>query len=145
MKLSDLKTRVQVYLRDLRGNKFTDQILTSFLREAVDRIRSYSVFSDMPYPDDIVEVSFLPERYHYLLAVYASSRLFELDNDYYQATQRRNEFEHIFLNDLIPKIEAGEIIIKDSFGNEAINDTIAKDYVVDEYFGGIVTDEDNVI
>ena len=99
----------------------------------------------MPYPDDIVEVSFLPERYHYLLAVYASSRLFELDNDYYQATQRRNEFEHIFLNDLIPKIEAGEIIIKDSFGNEAINDTIAKDYVVDEYFGGIVTDEDNVI
>ena len=95
MKLSDLKLRTQIYLRDTKGNKFTPEVLTSVIYEAVDRIRNYSVFKNMPYPDDLTNVQLLPDEYHYLIAVYASSRLFELDNDYYQATQSRTPWKSV--------------------------------------------------
>jgi hypothetical protein len=143
MKLDDLKKRTQVYLRDTKGNKFPATTLTAMIFEAVDRVRQETIFSNMPYPDDVTEVSYLPQKYHYLLAVYASSRLFELDNDFYQATQRRNEFEALFA-ELLDKIDAGEIEIKDN-NNTVVTVTRTGEYVVDEYYDRTSSSESELI
>jgi C4-type Zn-finger protein len=130
-------------MRDTAGKRFDEPTLEGFLEEAVDRVRTYSVFESMPYADDVLEVSYLPLKYHYLLAVYASSRLFELDNDYYQAVQRMNEFEHKF-SELIDLIESGEVVIKDALGNAVINTSKATDTVSDVYFKTTGTDTESI-
>jgi hypothetical protein len=130
-------------MRDTAGKRFDDATLKGFLDEAADRVRTYSVFDNMPYADDAAEVSYLPLKYHYLLAVYASSRLFELDNDYYQAVQRMNEFEHKF-SELIDLIEAGEITIKDATGTDVANKAKATDTVTDVYFNTTATDAESI-
>ena len=134
MNLTNLIDRTRLYARDTNTFMFSDALITSFINEAIDVISEYSVFNDMEYltiSTDTPEL--LPARHHYLLALYASSRCFEFDQRFYEATEKRNEFEAKFY-DLIAEIQGGNVVIKDADGNEIEDKTKCTDEVVDVYF-----------
>lgn len=134
MILSDLVRMTRVYCRDNNANMFTDTNIIMFLNQGIDRLRQYKVFQNMPYVSNSSdEITYLPEQYHYLLALFASSRCYDTDERFYEAIEKRNEFEASF-SELINEIENGNIIISDESGNiiEAFQNYT--DYVRDVYF-----------
>lgn len=136
MTLIELRTRTRRYVRDIASKRFTEAEIDLYLNEAVDRIRSYPAFYSMPGLDVATPISFLPPQYHYILALFAASRCFGVDNDFYQEQDKRNEFESAFL-ELIIKIESGDITIYDDGATqEEVVIEYPVDYVSDEYFGG---------
>lgn len=146
MNLTTLRTRTQRYVRDIAGKRFSTNEIDAYINEGVDRLRSYSVFRGMPYPNVVDEISHLPQAYHYILALYASARCFGVDNDFYQEQQKRNEFENMFL-ELITQIENEDITILDTTGGGEgveVELNFNRDYVEDEYFnptssgGGVI-------
>lgn len=139
-----LRTRIRQYVRDTASKRFTDSDLNLYVEEAIDRLRSYPIFTDMPYlSDDDDELIYLPENYHYIVALYAASRCFSVDNDFYQEEQKRNEFESIFA-DLISKIEGGEVTINDITGNAVVPNYVT-DTVQDVYFNTSGTSDETGI
>lgn len=129
----DLILRTRRYVRDKSGKRFASDEIMDYINEGIDRIRSYALFQEMPYiNDDGDDIYYLPEEYQYALALYASSRCFGVDNDFYQEQQKRNEFENIFA-DLVARIECGEIKIADITGSE-VECVYPISYVVDEYY-----------
>lgn len=144
MKLTTLRTRTRRYVRDVAGKRFPLAELDDYINEGVDRLRSYVTLSKMPYVNDTDEISYLPEQYQYILALYASSRCFEVDHDFYQAEQKRNEFENTFA-DLIAKIENDEIKIYDEQNVEITTSINPIDYVVDIYFNTTASDTESSI
>lgn len=134
-----------MYARDTDSLVFSETAIKSFINEAINRIRQYEIFDDMVLLNNLTDVPILlPLKYHYLIAVYASSRLFDTDERFYEGTEKRNEFETLFGN-LIEKIESGSVIIKDALGIVVANPDIATDYVTDEYYGNSSTDEEVII
>lgn len=134
MTLAELIVMTRLYARDQNSFMFSDDIIKTFLNQAIDRIKQYAVFLDMPYlnrSSDVVK--FIPRHYHYILALFASSRCYDMDERFYEGTEKRNEFEFYFEN-LISDIEGGNVIILDGDGNEVENTTGVTDYVVDVYF-----------
>jgi hypothetical protein len=136
MNLKDLRDRTRLYVRDSREKRFSDKELNSYINEGVDRLRAYYKLVDMPYVIEEMQVQYLPEQYHYILALYASSRCFGVDNDFYQEQEKRNEFESMF-TELQSKVDNGEVYITD-YEHDA-------EHVIDEYFGITSTDEDNIV
>lgn len=136
MNLTDLITRTRYYVRDINSKRFPSDEIELYINEGIERLRSYQAFADMSYPTATEDVSYLPTEYHYILALFAASRCFGVDNDFFQEQQKRNEFENAFM-ELITKIECGDIYIKDI--------EYTQDYVVDEYFEGTSSDEDALI
>ena len=136
MNLTDLITRTRYYVRDINSKRFPSDEIELYINEGIERLRSYQAFADMSYPTATEDVSYLPTEYHYILALFAASRCFGVDNDFFQEQQKRNEFETAFM-ELITKIECGDIYTKDI--------EYTQDYVVDEYFEGTSSDEDTLI
>lgn len=136
MNLKDLRDRTRLYVRDSREKRFSDEELNSYINEGVDRLRAYYKLVDMPYVIEEMQVQYLPAQYHYILALYASSRCFGVDNDFYQEQEKRNEFESVF-TELQDRVDNGEVYITD-YEHDA-------EHVVDEYFGRTSTDEDNIV
>ena len=132
MTLVELRLRTRRYVRDTLIKRFSETEIDAYLNEGVDRLRSYYMFVDMPYINTTDDISYLPIPYHYALALYASSRCFGVDNDFYQEEEKRNEFENIFA-DLVTEIENGRIIILDAT-DTAVVDAYEADYVTEEYF-----------
>lgn len=137
MKRSDIIARVRALTRDFSNSIFREQDIIDFINEGINRFKQIIpelkstpklLFREQePYP--------IPEEYHHLLAVYASSRCFSQDERHYQATTLMNEFE-VKLEELQSAIQAGNIIITDEDGNpiEAGNNKI--DYVdLEAYWG----------
>lgn len=144
MYLKDLILRTRSYVRDKSGKRFPSDEITDYINEGIDRLRSYNIFRDMPYVnDDADDIYYLPEEYQYALALYGASRCFAVDNDFYQEQQKRNEFENIFA-DMVARIESGEITISDMTGSK-VEYTYPIGYVVDEYFGGTNTTDEEVV
>ena len=143
MNLPELIKRTRRYVRDTTSKRFTDEEISEYINEGIDRLRSYPVLRDMPYIDMDDDIYYLPDEYHYMLALYASSKCFAVDLDFYQEVQKRNEFENLF-DDLISKIESGYIDILDMTMNP-IDYTYPVDYITDEYFNTTSTDEDSII
>lgn len=144
MNLAELIHMTRVYCRDNNSYMFTDSTITLFLNQAIDRIKQYKLFVDMPYLDNMSDtVKILPRQYQYLLALFASSRCYDTDERFYEGTEKRNEFESLFL-DLISEIEAGNVIVFDDAGDEIDDHPNYIDYVTDQYFnisvGGDVID-----
>lgn len=135
MNLTDIITRTRYYVRDINSKRFPSDEIELYINEGIERLRSYQAFADMSYPTATEDVSYLPTEYHYILALFAASRCFGVDNDFFQEQQKRNEFETAFM-ELITKIECGDIYIKDI--------EYTQDYVVDEYFEGSVTTEETI-
>ena len=134
MTLSDLIAMARVYARDNNAFMFKDSIITMFINQAIDRIKQYKVFADMPYLESSNdEVVYLPRPYHYLLALFAAARCYDTDERFYEGTEKRNEFE-FYLDNLIADIESGNVVILDGSGVIVENTTTYIDYVTDEYF-----------
>lgn len=137
MDLKNLRKRVRFYVRDTNSKRFNDDEIDFYINEGIDRTRSHMAFTDMPNLfDETDEVNYIPENYHYILALFAASRCFGVDNDFYQEQDKRNEFENAFA-ELITKIENNEIYIKEL--------EYTSDYVKDEYFDRSNADEDTLI
>lgn len=134
MRLTDLILRVRAYTRDSNGALFTEEDITNFLNEGIDRIRKISELNGMKYltlASD--EPILLPNQYHHLIAVYGASRCFTQDEQNSLAQMFMNEFEQK-LYELETGIKNGTIIIVDSDGNEVISSEF-EDSVKDVYFG----------
>ena len=136
----------RLYCRDNNSYVFTDVQIKLFLNQAIDRIKQYKVFLGMKKlvnPDDVPNL--LPEEYHYMLALFAASRCYDMDERFYEGVEKRNEFESL-LDSLIADIQAGNIIITDTDdeGNPVIveDGTIYIDYVKDEYFSSKTEDDE---
>lgn len=144
MNLTDLIHMTRVYCRDNNNHMFTDSNIKMFLNQAIDRLRQYKVFDKMSYlesNDDVV--TFLPSQYHYLLALFASSRCYDTDERFYEGIEKRNEFESAF-SDLINEIETNNVIISDDDGSTIDDKPNYIDYVVDKYFK-VGDEEDDVL
>lgn len=142
MNLEKLRTMTHTFARDTNGYVFPQDTVDMFINMAIDVLREYPVFADMEYlylSSDVPK--FLPEKYHYIIALYASSRCFDMDERFYEGTEKRNEFEQK-LDDLIADIEAGNVIITDDEGKEVKNTYIASDEVVNDYFDVVLKDSD---
>ena len=146
MTFNDLIYMTRLYCRDNNSYVFTDVQIKLFLNQAIDRIKQYKVFLGMKKlvnPDDVPNL--LPEEYHYMLALFAASRCYDMDERFYEGVEKRNEFESL-LDSLIADIQAGNIIITDTDGegNPVIveDGTIYIDYVKDEYFSSKTEDDE---
>lgn len=132
MTLLELINKTKTFIRDKDGNIFERLDIVDFINEGIDRMSTISELSNIPYLyDDDDEVKLMPLRYHHLLAVYASARCFEIDERFFQGTQKMNEFESK-LEELEIAIKGGEVSIVDESG-DVIQSDIPIDYVVDTY------------
>lgn len=88
----------------------------------------------MPHLEsDEDSVKLLPEPYHYMLALFAASRCYDMDERFYEGVEKRNEFEGL-LEELISEIQCGNLEITDDEGNIIEDGTTYIDYIKDEYF-----------
>lgn len=142
MTLSEIIAKTRRNLNDQEGSIFKQVDIEDYINEGIDRVRSSVYFEDEPYL--LVQSAtpiYLPQQYHHLLAAYASARLFSQDERHYQSTTFMNEFE-VKYEELITKIESGEITVTDSDG-ETVTADYEDDHVVEAYFyRGEVTDLD---
>lgn len=144
MTLQDLINRVRVYTRDFTGSIYREADIDIFLREAFDRVSIVPELATVSYPTDkLSEITIMPKAYQYLLSIYASSRCLFQDEQDYRAGTLMNEFETKF-EELKSLIESGNIVIKDSNGND-IEPTSYNDFVVDVYFDKTISDKDLIV
>jgi hypothetical protein len=119
----ELIQRVRKYTRDLSNSIFATSDITSYINEGIERFAQVvpelsgltSLDSDSSSP------SLIPSAYQHLIAIYAASRCFFMDEREYKASTMMNEFE-VKLDEMKAKIEAGEITIVDENGDEVTND-----------------------
>lgn len=143
MNLQELQNMTRVLSRDSNGYMFTNTDVDSFINQAIDRLKQELIFSKMVHLEDNEDVpNLLPEQYHYLLALFASSRCLEIDERQYEAVEKRNEFESLFA-DLMSEIQVGNVKILDNTISISTPDDTSNiventanyiDYVKDEYF-----------
>jgi len=134
VQLSDIVHMTRLYARDNNSYVFSDGMIKLFINQAIDRIKHYKVFLDMPYLSDSTdEPVYLPPQYHYMLALFAASRCFDHDERHYEGVEKRNEFEQL-LADMIAEIQCGNLTITDAEGNPVEDGSTYIEYVKDEYF-----------
>lgn len=133
MTLEKLTAIARRNLNDKDGSIFTKDDIEYYINEAIDRFKSNTFFKDEQYLEALDnEPIYIPEQYHHLLAVYSSARLFAQDERHYQSTTFMNEFEVKF-EELLTKIESGEIEVTDGSGN-VVEADYEEDYVTNVYF-----------
>lgn len=143
MTLLELRNMARLYARDSNAQMFKDVVVTAFVNQGIQRIRQYKIFEGMTELSNDGDIpALLPLQYHYMLALFAASRCFEMDERYYESVERRNEFESL-LETIIGEIQAGNLLITDGDGQNIEDSTCVIDYIVDEYFN--VGDEDATI
>lgn len=147
MKRVELIRRVRSFTRDFSNSIFREQDIIDFLNEGVSRIKQ--IIPELKGMERLLsnqqEVILLPEEYHHIIAVYATSRCFNQDERHYQAVNYMNEFE-VKLHELEEKISNGDIVITDEDGNKVDSGTGSVDYVNLESYWGIRThDEEGVL
>lgn len=145
MTLDDIIVRIRMHTNDSAGSIFTEDDIIIYINEAIDRIRSNAYFKDMSYltlDTDVPE--YLPVQYHYIIPLYATSRLFAQDERYYQGTSFMNDFEYKF-EELSQAVESGDVEILDPTSGEAIDldDVSEATYVSDIYFYDTSVDDDD--
>ena len=142
MTFKELIDMTRFYTRDSNGFMFSDTNIKLFINQGIDRIKQFKLFSGLSHLDSLGDIpQILPQEYHYMLALFSASRLFDNDERFYEATQKRNEFEQLF-EEMISEINAGNIIIKDANGDnlDTLDDGETHvEYVKDEYYSGTST------
>ena len=145
MTLAELLKLSRLHTRDLDSALFANSTCIVFINEGIDRLRQWKPLKSMSYlkfPNDVPTV--LPSEYHYLLALWCSSRCFDYDERFYEATEKRDEFENAFAQ-LRADVECGTIVLLDSDGNPidlSSNGDCVIDYVKDVYFDTTPKDEE---
>lgn len=144
MTLTELIAMTRLFARDLNGYVFTDIICTLYINQAIDRIKQYIVFDGMTHLSTGTDVPLLlPESYHYIIALFAASRCLDMDERFYEGTEKRNEFEDM-LDELIAEIQSGNLVIVDALNATVEDTTTFVDYVTDTYFNDSTADDDGV-
>ena len=130
MNRTDLINRVRSYTRDFSASIFREVDIIMFINEGIDRCKEVvDELGGMTYLTDALSVPILmPERYHYLLAVYSVARCFDQDERHYQASTRMNEFE-TKLAEFKEAVEAGKIVIIDPTTGEPVDTSYSLEYV----------------
>ena len=145
MTLSDILKLSKLHTRDTDSALFSNTMCTIYLNEGIDRMRQYKPLSGMKHlnnQDD--EPIILPDSWHYLLALWVSSRCFDFDERFYEATEKRDEFENAFAQ-FRADVECGTITLVDGDGNPIDLSTDGDciiDHVKDVYFKNYERDED---
>lgn len=122
MNQGQLVQRVRSNVNDLNENIFKKAMINDYINEGIDRLRNSMYFKDMVYLVNSIDVPIiLPDRFHHLLAIYATSKCHENDERHFQAGVRMNEFEDKFLQ-LISAVENGEVVLYDINGVELVFD-----------------------
>lgn len=130
MILKDLITRVRQNTRDTTGSLFPQEDVIAFINEGVDRTRRIKKLSKMSYLVNLSdEPDYLPQEYHHLLALYATSRCFTQDENAYSAQTFMQEYE-FKTSEMEIAIKSGdiEIIPPDSDLNDADMDGVQNVY-----------------
>ena len=141
MTLSKLREMTHIYARDTNGYVFPEDYIDMFINQAIDVLRQYPLFRGMKYLEESSdEPNLLPPYYHYMLAIFAASRCYDIDERFYEGVEKRNEFESL-LDDLLAEIHAGNIVIYDEGGNVVEDTANYMDIVTDVYFKGGAEDE----
>ncbi len=144
MTLGELIAMTRIYARDNNSFMFSNAVISMFINQAIDRIKQYKIFANMPYLENDTDiVTYLPRPYHYILALFAASRCYDTDERFYEGTEKRNEFE-ITLDNLIEEIECGNITILDDNG-VAVENSTTIDHITDVYFVATNSDDDGGI
>lgn len=135
MILNELIQKVRRYTRDTTGSLFTQEDISDFCNEGIERMKQVIVaFKNVPLlKSNTDEVKIIPEEYQHLISVYSASRCFSQDEQQYQASTYMNEFESK-LEELLQKVLGGEVEIKDTEGNVIKLDNTEFDGVVNVYF-----------
>lgn len=139
MTYTELVQMARIYARDTNSYVFTESQIKMFINQAIDRVKHFDKaffgMKKLVNGNDIPNI--LPEEYHYLLAIFAASRLFDIDERHYEGVEKRNEFETTMM-DLLAEVNAGniELFDTDGYGNPVAIDSgsIYTDYVKDDYF-----------
>jgi len=142
MNLTELTTMTRLYTRDTDSRLFADSDIKLFLNQAINRCKQYPIFKQMRALSSLTDFPILlPDEYQYMLALYASSRLFDIDERFFEGTEKRNEFEYVF-GELITAIESGSIVISDTDDVGVTNTTNAIEYITDAYFNTSSVEEE---
>ena len=105
MTLQELITMARVYTRDIESNIFDSATITLFINQALNRCKQFNVFKTTNNLSALTDtVTLIPIEYQYILALFASSRLFDVDQRFHEGSDKRNEFEFYF-NQLIEELE----------------------------------------
>ena len=146
MTLDQLRQMTHVYTRDTNSYVFPDDYIDMFLNQAIDYIRQYAMFRDIPHLRDGEDVpELIPEFYHYILALFAASRCFDVDERFYEGVEKRNEFEATF-DSMLAEIHAGNLTIYDKDGNVVEDPSVYVGQVKNVYFdGGDYTDDKTIL
>lgn len=117
MNLNDLINRTRSYVRDDIGALFKQEDITSWLNEAIDRVREviYPLNGMIALNGSSEEPLLMPNEWHYILALYSASRCSTQDEQEYRANNFMSEFEMKLL-ELKERIENGDIVILDADG-----------------------------
>lgn len=114
MRRNQLIARVRSLTRDFSNSIFREQDIIDFINEGIGRFKQiipeFSGMERLLVQEQ--EPTLIPEHYHHLLAIYATSRCFGQDERHYQATTYMNEFE-TKLDELKESIMNGDIVITD--------------------------------
>ena len=134
MTLTELIAMTRLLSRDINGYIFTDQIVTLYINQCIDRLKQYKVFGNMVHLATGTDVPILlPETYHYMIALFAASRCLDMDERFYEGTEKRNEFEALF-DELIAEIQSGNLVIYDATDTAVEDTTTYIDAITDVYY-----------
>lgn len=134
MTLSKLREMTHIYARDTNSYVFPEDYIDMFINQAIDRLRQYPAFRSMNYLSaSSDEVDVLPSQYHYMLALFAASRCFDIDERFYEGVEKRNEFEDL-LDSLLAEIQSGNLDLMNSEDELIEDDANYTEYVTDIYF-----------
>lgn len=134
----------RLYARDTESNIFDSATITLFINQAINRCKQFNVFKTTNNLSALTDtVTLIPPEYQYILALFASARLFDIDQRFHEGSDKRNEFEYYF-GQLVEEIQCGTITILDAFDEPIVDNTDSIDYVVDEYYGATVVEDTGV-
>lgn len=145
MTLSDILELSKLHTRDTNSALFNNVMCTIYVNEGIDRMRQWKPLRGMAHlVNETDEPTILPDEWHYLLALWVSSRCFDFDERFYEATEKRDEFENAFAQ-FRADVECGTITLYGSDGNPIDLSTEGDcviDYIKDVYFKNPIKDED---
>lgn len=145
MTLADILNLSRLHTRDTDSALFSNAMCIIYANECIDRLRQWKPLSGMLHLKILSDVPIiLPEPWHYLISLFVSSRCFDYDERFYEASEKRDEFENAFAQ-LRADVECGTIVLFDADGipvDLSVDGECVIDCVKDIYFGTQLKDED---
>lgn len=136
MNRANLILGVRRLTRDFTNSIFREIDIIEFINEGINRFRQTipQLKAMKQLTTNTVEVELLPDEYHNLIIMFASSRCYFQDERQYQASILMNEFESK-LDELKNAIESGDVIILNTSGVKVEADLNIEYVETESYWG----------